>query len=242
TEGKIYGSPALYEGRVIVADDKGFVYAIGTEGGREEWKVELSDKRFWSSPTVVDGVVYIGGMDKRLYALDIETGAIVWVFKAGGAIASTPLVVGDLVYVGAFDRKFYAIDRATGEERGVFKVDHWVWNDAIHHNGVIYVGSLGGTFYALEVETLMEVWRFPPKGSPEPKKAIRSAAVIVDDRIFIATRSGNVQSLRLDTGNQDRRESFPIGAKVLASLAVADGVLYVSDQNERLHIREVRAQ
>ena len=236
TDGSILGSPEVYEGAVYVADDEGVVYSIDLESGRRNWQVELSDKRIWSSPTAAGGVVYVAAMDKHLYALDVETGATLWTFKAGGAMASKPLVVGDLVYVGAFDREVHAIDVATGVERDTFKGDHWFWNDPVFQDGVIYIGSLGGTFYALRAEDLSEVWRFPRRNANEDTDPIRGSAVIADDRVYVADRSGVVYQLDLIDGSEIRRGgNISVGEKVLASLAAAGEKLYVSDDKQMLH-------
>jgi outer membrane protein assembly factor BamB len=46
---------------------------------------------------VADGVVYIGGSDGYLYALDASTGTKLWSFAGG---ASSPAVVNGMVYGG----------------------------------------------------------------------------------------------------------------------------------------------
>ena len=63
-----------------------------------------------SSPTVVNGVVYIGSDDSYLYALVADTGAILSQLLTGGAIDSSPDVIGGFVYVGSDDRRIYAFD------------------------------------------------------------------------------------------------------------------------------------
>ncbi len=240
-KGDIYGTVAVDGDRLVFADDKGYVYAIAAEDGRELWKRQVSDKQFWGSPAVAAGVVYIGGMDKMLYALKAETGDTLWTFKAKGAIASTPLAVGDLIYVGDFEHRFYAIDKNTRRAVAIFEGESWFWNDAIHSNGVIYAGDLSGNFYALDAGTLRLRWRYPAEGSEESKNPIRSKAVIVNDRIFVASRSGAVNALRLD-GTNDRTLSFAVEARVLASLGQGDGTVYVSDQNQRVHVKKAPAR
>ena len=235
-EGMVFGSPILYEDRVYIADDEGFVYAFDANAGRSDdpfvWDEKVSDQRFWSTPTLSsDGILYIGGMDKRLYALDAKTGAPVWPepFKAGAAITSTPLVLGDVVYVGAFDQKFYAVDRRTGDEIWAFKADGWFWNDAIANQDrtVIYVGSLGGSFYALNVKDGTQIERFPIGAK------IRATSVLVGDLIYIVVRNGQVLRLNLPTGRISTVET--LDAKALASPEWAEDSLYVSDLNQKLH-------
>ena len=243
TAGQIFGSPAVEGDHIYVADDKGIVYAFETQSGERIWERKVSDKRFWSTPAVADGVVYIGGMDKRLHALDAKTGEPKWPtpFKAGGAIASRPLILGGLVYVGAFDGKIHAIDRATGKEQASFSADNWVWNDAIAQDDTIYVASLSGSIYALRADDLTELWRYPASGSDAPTAPIRSALLISGNDLFAATNNGHILAIVLKDGASDRRrDPADLDAKVLASFAAAGSKLYVSDMKERLHQIEVR--
>jgi len=72
---------------------------------------------FLSSPTVANGVVYIGSGDQHVYALESATGALRWSFATGDVVHGSPAVVDGVVYVGSFDRNLYALDAATGRER-----------------------------------------------------------------------------------------------------------------------------
>ena len=62
-----------------------------------------------SSPTVVDGIVYVGSGDSKVYALNAANGAQIWNYTTGGYVGSSPDVVGSVVYVGSQDGKVYAI-------------------------------------------------------------------------------------------------------------------------------------
>ena len=75
----------------------------------------------WSSPVVVDGVVYIGGGDENLYAIDAATGQQRWAFAIGWLSESSPAVVGGLVYIGSYEGNLYAVDSITGELRWLFE-------------------------------------------------------------------------------------------------------------------------
>jgi len=57
--------------------------------GTDIWR---SRTGYWvySSPTVADGVVYIGSVDNNLYALDARTGREKWRFYMVDDIASPP--------------------------------------------------------------------------------------------------------------------------------------------------------
>ena len=95
-----------------------------------------------SSPAVAGGVVYVGSMDDKLYALDAVTGTHKWSYATGGYIYSSPAVANGVVYVGSWDGGLYALDAVTGAlkwsyftRRGVIQSSPAV------ANGVVYIGS-----------------------------------------------------------------------------------------------------
>jgi outer membrane protein assembly factor BamB len=65
----------------------------------------------YSSPAIgSDGTVYVGSIDKKLYAINGMTGAKLWEFEAGFYVQSSPAIGPDgTVYVGSDDKKLYAI-------------------------------------------------------------------------------------------------------------------------------------
>jgi outer membrane protein assembly factor BamB len=63
---------------------------------RIAWSVQLEDQVF-SSPAVVDGVVYVGGLDDVVYAFEAESGAEIWRFTTGDDVSSSPAVVDGVV-------------------------------------------------------------------------------------------------------------------------------------------------
>ena len=85
----------------------------------------------YSSPTVVNGVVYIGSNTGMFYALDEATGAMLWqqflgfttptTCGRGHGVTSSATVATDPVsgkltaYVGGGDGYLYALDTATGD-------------------------------------------------------------------------------------------------------------------------------
>lgn len=66
-----------------------------------------------SSPTVADGVVYVGAFDGKLYAFAANgcgkpLCAPLWTGSTGGSIESTPLASKGMVFVGSDDGNLYA--------------------------------------------------------------------------------------------------------------------------------------
>ena len=55
------------------------------------WRFETSGE-VYSSPVVVEGVVYVGSVDDYVYALDAATGEMIWRFETDGIVHSSPAV------------------------------------------------------------------------------------------------------------------------------------------------------
>ncbi|MCW4034058.1 MAG: PQQ-binding-like beta-propeller repeat protein, partial [Candidatus Bathyarchaeota archaeon] len=67
-----------------------------------------------SSPSVVNGVVYVGSQDMNVYAVDAYTGGLVWKYQTNGTIESSPAVVGGKVFIGSNDGYVYCLDSYSG--------------------------------------------------------------------------------------------------------------------------------
>ena len=121
----------------------------------------LDQTTFTASPAVVDGVVYIGGWNGVMYALDADDGSVRWQYEVTPAPGATygpivssaavaPVRVGGtvrrLVVFGAGPR-VYALDAATGRSvwvryfgAGIADEEINVESSAAIWNGTVYIG------------------------------------------------------------------------------------------------------
>ena len=79
------------------------------------WAFETG-RQVLSSPAVVDGVVYVGSFDQKVYALSATDGTKRWEFATKGRVRSDPAVVNGLVFVGSFDNYVYALRAEDGRK------------------------------------------------------------------------------------------------------------------------------
>ena len=83
-----------------------------------KWSYATGGNVAFSSAAVASGVVYIGSLDRNVYALNASTGAKLWSYTTGGPIYySSPAVVNGVVYVGSSDGNVYAFGLKKGQEK-----------------------------------------------------------------------------------------------------------------------------
>lgn len=137
------------------------LYALDAGSGDEKW-VYPTELPPGHSPTVSAGVVYVGGFDHKLHAIDALTGAGLWTFAAGGGFDTNPLVADGLVLAGNRDGYFYAV-YAAGQNAGKlawkFPAGSPIDDSAAYQEGVVYFASGDSYAYALGTGSGALLWR-----------------------------------------------------------------------------------
>jgi len=77
TGNRVWGAPAVDEARVYVGSMDHYVYALDRQTGREIWRHDLGCS-IPGSVTLADGMLFVGGVDKRLHDLKGEDGSELW--------------------------------------------------------------------------------------------------------------------------------------------------------------------
>ena len=96
------------EGRLYLSTARG-LYAFKADSGEVAW-VYPTELPLGHSPTVVDGVVYVGGFDRKIHVIDAKTGKGLWTFDGAEAgFHTNPLVIGGKLYAGNRDGNLYCI-------------------------------------------------------------------------------------------------------------------------------------
>ena len=161
-EGKSLGTVDLAGQSVstaAVTDDKVFltmvtnqVVAVDWKARKKAWEFEAKRRQqpFYSSPAVTDKMVIAGSKDRKVYALDRETGAEKWNFVTEGAVDASPVVVGNRVYVGcvATTGEFYVLD-LDGKQVQQIVLDSAVTGSVGVGPDCILVGTDKGSVYCL---------------------------------------------------------------------------------------------
>ncbi len=101
-------------------------------------------------PIIADGRVFVGTMKGTLYAIDSETGRVMWKFRTPGAILHTCAAAGGKVFFGNARGKVYAVSARDGGLAWSVQTGSAVWNCPLVHDGPVVVGSRDGRLYAID--------------------------------------------------------------------------------------------
>jgi hypothetical protein len=225
------------------------LYALDSETGAVRW-VFGTELPLGNSPTIYNGVAYVGGMDHKLYALDATTGTLLWTFSNSAAGFDTnPLVANNLVYLGNRDGSFYAIYSNDHPSRGQLA---WKFNagspisfsPAIDTaNSTLYFATDNAYAFALNALNGSQVW----KSAQIPGAGFRSWWPVVYQNKVIFVGSSPYRTAPpfgagdLDLQNLDAQDYFytsrvsppEIGARTGMQLDATSLAKYLSDFPQR---------
>ncbi|MFA9289164.1 MAG: PQQ-binding-like beta-propeller repeat protein, partial [Weeksellaceae bacterium] len=163
------------DGKVYVATSKG-LYAFNADTGAVVW-VYPTELPLGHSPTFDNGILYVGGMDRRMHAISATTGLSVWdagdVYEAGGGFSTSPIVANNKVYAGNRDGNFYAINTSDGSMSWSYPTDNQILQSAAYKaeddgvlstlQGSLLFASNDGYAYSLDAQLGTLVWKSPTK-------------------------------------------------------------------------------
>jgi outer membrane protein assembly factor BamB len=235
-------SPAIGDGVVYQAlmdplpcdendeSDAGFLVAMDAETGQELWRFRAGVIE--SPPLLVDGTLYFGSWDRKLYALDAETHRVKWTFATGDQIKDSPAYSKGTIYFGSYDGKVYALDAKTGKERWAASgVANFYASPAVAY-GRVYIGNTDGRVYAFGAKSGNLLW------ARATGDYVYSSAAVWERAVFAGSYDGHFYSFDAATG--DVRWSFDSKGEISGSPVVMNGLVYFSTLRNRTFALDAR--
>ena len=220
---------AAVQGKVFTVIH-GSVVALNANNGNRIWNFTTGDGLL-SSPTIVNGVVYISSYDANLYALNAEKGEKIWNYAADASFYGVTAVANGVIYASSNDN-VYALSAATGD---------YIWNyttgddeklsSPVVADGRVYIGSVTNKVYALNAADGSKIWNttiLPPvaRGLPLPIQ-------LVDGIVYARTANG---VYGLDANNGAVISNYTNTDIAFSSnLVVFNSVLYISSYDGQIY-------
>ena len=175
--GTVFGTPAVVDGTVYVADESGMLHAIDADDGFSGWRRSVTSS-VESAPVVTDDAVYAVGTRGRVRAFGRD-GDELWSEELLERTSGPPAVDGDRVYVGT-EEGVRALRTSSGWTDWTFEADGEATPPSLG-GGTVYVG-VGGTLYALDAETGEKEWKQDTPGVSSP--------AVTEDTVYVGTNFG----------------------------------------------------
>jgi outer membrane protein assembly factor BamB len=227
------GPTIAKDGTIYVTSFDFNLYAINPNG-TQKWVYTTGSLIIRNVTISKDGtVVYVGGVDKKLYAINSSDGSFKWSFLTGAPIQSSPAIALDgTIYIGSDDFNLYAI-YPNGTLRWKFPTGNMVLSSpAIALDGTIYIGSDDAKLYAIFPDGTLK-WKIGvavAAGASGP-------AVALDGSIYIGDLGG-ITNARDSAGISEwiALTGFNTGDPVWSSPTIAvDGTIYIGSFDNNLY-------
>lgn len=137
----------------------------------------------YSSPIVANNRVYVGNTNGRVYALDLTTGALAWVYpniqkvqRPGKPSEAQSPPLGAIVSSPAYDLAGVGL-------------------------GDIYVSSMDGRLYKLDAGNGNLIWQYPEETEEvAEERAFTSSPMVFGDTVYIGGTNGRLYAINKATG------------------------------------------
>lgn len=202
--------------------------AVINTGVKPMWDFKCEDE-IRGTPTLNQGMLYIGCYDNNLYALNASDGKFQWKYPADGGIVSRPLVYENNIFFCSEDQRLHVIGARTGKLLWTYYTDGKIYSSPRISDGHIFFGSDDQDLHAVNVNSGRAVWKFSTDGP------IHSTPLVANEMIYFGTETGSFYGLdfrgALKWRFQAKRgmTSSPVQKGQAVYTASLDGTLYALD-------------
>jgi outer membrane protein assembly factor BamB len=249
----VRAAPTLNSGRVFVVTVDNQTVALAAQNGQKLWThagaPEVTSLLGSPAPAVDQGAVIVAYSSGELFALRVETGAVLWqdsvtaVRRTDAAgnlrdIRARPVMAGNRVYVVGHSGLTTAIDLATGERIWQAEMGgaHQPWIAGRY----MFVLTADADLAALSVEDGSILWVTPLQRweDPEDKEGpvTWTGPLLASDRVVVASNTGEILSVSPYDGTVLGYVEAPGGMTVPPVLA-RDTLVFLTDDGDMVAYR-----
>ncbi len=214
----------------------GEVVALAVGNGKVRWRKTIGPSE--SSPVVVNGVLYVGDWDGRVWALSSATGKTLWSTKLSGQVKGGVALSGDRLFVGDYSGHVYALSLKTGKviwkasaQARFGSTGRFYATPAVAY-GRVYVGATDGKVYSFGAGSGKLRWSQSTGGY------VYSSAGVWRDRVFAGSYSGKFEAFDAATGKVDW--SFKANGPISGSPTIIAGRVYFATLKKRTYALDAK--
>lgn len=215
--------PIVAYNKVFSAGREGDVVAFDVVTGKKIWQADLSDinneRSFWDSrvsaliaggPVAGLNKIFLGTESGKVFALDAETGELVWQANIKGEVITPPAIDSGILVVNSASGVMMAFNADTGEvlwevEQDVPALTLRGVSAPVIASGGVLLGTGKGDVSVYILEEGQQGWTTEigeASGSTELERVIDvdSAPVVFGDKLYAISSRGNLAAIELKSG------------------------------------------
>jgi outer membrane protein assembly factor BamB len=163
----VHTTPAIDHDQIYFGSFDGYIYALKINTGKLVWKFKTVGHRFFpkgevqGSPTVFNGLVFIGARDYNVYALDRNQGYCHWnkAFTKGWGLNNS--IHDSVLYIGSADeRVLVSANPETGMENWKIDMEFLIFGNNAYSDSMLYVGTTIGKLHGICLDSGKKIWSF----------------------------------------------------------------------------------
>jgi outer membrane protein assembly factor BamB len=142
-------TPSVLGEHVFVPTYAGEIFCFSQPSNALKWRFKdpsLADE-FKNSVAVADGLAVATSRNKRVFAIDIDSGQVKWQQTLRKRCDASPVIAGQSVVVAAADGRILLFDLKTGEEKWMFEVKPGFIGSPAVADGRLVVANDRGTIF-----------------------------------------------------------------------------------------------
>jgi outer membrane protein assembly factor BamB len=186
----------------------------------------------YGTPAVAGDLVYFGGYNGKIYALNASLGALRWVYPREGSIypiVGGVVISGGKVYFGDADGEVYALDSITGDRQWEFQAGDKIWSTPTVSGDTLFIGCFDKKLYALNAADGTKKWEFLTEG------AIVSSPAVYDNTVYVGSFDRHLYAINAD-GSLKWKSDFIAGKWFWAGLVVRDNLVYAPNLDGKVYV------
>jgi len=217
----MYAPPLVDDGYVYYGDLANKFHKVSADNLRgSSWTFDGAKGWYQGKAAIADDLIIAPSTDRNIYALNKDTGELVWTYSGDFAFISEPIVVGDKIVVSAQDHHVLVLDSKTGEEIHRVEMIGAVLSSPLYdpESGSVFVGSLGPEVISFDLETGKVNWIY---GEGKTLDSIWGTPIIIGDELIFVDKSGIIIAVDKNSGEELWQNNA--GAEVIAGAVLVEG-------------------
>ena len=219
TVGSIDSSSRVIDGIIYYSDISAFSYALRLSDKKELWRLSFGRKNYIDSTIAnYNNNVYFGCGDNNIYAVEKNTGEIIWQYTTGHSISGDVAISDGIVYASSYDKYVYALDANDGNLIWKKRMNGYSNSSPAIAYGLLFYGNKVNYLYAFDSKTGEIQWKY------RAGNQIMSSPSVAEGIIYFGCQDGNFYALSAKTGKE--KWIFNAEYPIKTSPVILDGIVY----------------